>query len=41
VYFFRPSLGFLSEAQSRLNTGEGKRHFLAEVQVGVGLHKIF
>jgi hypothetical protein len=27
VHLFRPSLGFLVEAQPRLKTGEGKRHF--------------
>jgi hypothetical protein len=31
VHLFRPSLGFLVEAQVRLKTGEDKRHFLAEV----------
>jgi hypothetical protein len=27
VHLFRPSLGFLVEAEPRLNTGENKRHF--------------
>jgi hypothetical protein len=30
---FCPSLGFLAEAQPRLETGEDKRHFLAEVHI--------
>jgi hypothetical protein len=30
VHLFRPSLGFLTEAQPRLKTGEDKRRFLAE-----------
>jgi hypothetical protein len=31
VYLFRPSLGFLAEAQ--LKTGDDKKHFLAEVPI--------
>jgi hypothetical protein len=33
VRLFRPSLGFLAEAQPRLKTGEDKKHFLAEVHI--------
>jgi hypothetical protein len=33
VHLFRPSLGFLTEAQPRLKTGEDERHFLAEVHI--------
>jgi hypothetical protein len=31
VHLSRPSVGFLVEAQPRLETDEDKRHFLAEV----------
>jgi hypothetical protein len=33
VHLFHPSLSFLAEAQPRLNTGEDKRKFLAEVGI--------
>jgi hypothetical protein len=33
VHLFGPSLSFLAEAQSRLETGEDKRYFLAEVRI--------
>jgi hypothetical protein len=33
VHLFCPSLSFLAEAQPRLQTGEDKRHFLAEVHI--------
>jgi hypothetical protein len=31
VHLFRSSVSFLAEAHPRLDTGEAKRHFLAEV----------
>jgi hypothetical protein len=33
VHLFRPRLSFLAEAQPRLETGEDKRQFLAEVYI--------
>jgi hypothetical protein len=33
VHLFCPSLSFLAEAQPRLETGEEKRYFLAEVNI--------
>jgi hypothetical protein len=33
VHLFGPSLSFLAEAQPRLETGEDKSHFLAEVHI--------
>jgi hypothetical protein len=33
VHLFRPSLNFLAEAQPRLETGEDKRYFLAEIHI--------
>jgi hypothetical protein len=35
VHLFRPSLGFLAEAQPRLETGKDKRHFLGEVHIKI------
>jgi hypothetical protein len=33
VHLFRPSLGFLAEAQPRLDNREDKKHFLGEVHI--------
>jgi hypothetical protein len=33
VYLFRPSLGFLAEAQPRLEIDEDIRHFLSEMYI--------
>jgi hypothetical protein len=33
VHLFRSRLGFPAEAQPRLETGEDKKHFLAEVHM--------
>jgi hypothetical protein len=39
VHLFRPSLGFLTEAQPRLKTGEDKRRFLAETHSKFFMHR--
>jgi hypothetical protein len=33
VHHFRPSLSFLAEAQPRLETGENKRYYSAQVHI--------
>jgi hypothetical protein len=33
VYLFRPSMGFLAEAQPRLPNSRGQKQFLAEVHI--------